>query len=177
MLFSQLVMYCIILTSGSVLHAAGHTNVQSAQQAADALRPLAGPFAFVLFSVGMIGTGLLAIPVLTGSAAYAVKEFFGFRGSLADRARYRPTFYGLIVVAIIGGMLMNFLNIDPIKALVVTAIINGVVAPPILVLIALLARDRTVMGDRRSGPWSNALVWTATVLMGAAAIALIATLL
>jgi Mn2+/Fe2+ NRAMP family transporter len=177
MLFSQIVMYCIILTAGSVLHASGNTNVQTAQQAADALRPLAGPFAFVLFSAGMIGTGLLAIPVLTGSAAYAVKEFFGFRGSLADRAHYRPTFYGLIVVAIIGGLLMNFLNIDPIKALVVTAIINGVVAPPVLVLVALLARDRTVMGERRSGVWSNTLVWIATVLMGTAAVALIATLL
>jgi Mn2+/Fe2+ NRAMP family transporter len=176
MLFSQIVMYCIILTAGSVIHASGNTNVQTAQQAADALRPLAGPFAFVLFSAGMIGTGLLAIPVLTGSAAYAVKEFFGFRGSLADRARYRPTFYGLIVVAIIGGLLMNFLNIDPIKALVVTAIINGIVAPPILVLIALLARDRTVMGTHCSGPWSNTLVWIASLLMGAAAVALIATL-
>jgi NRAMP (natural resistance-associated macrophage protein)-like metal ion transporter len=176
MLFSQIVMYCIILTAGSVIHASGNTNVQTAQQAADALRPLAGPFAFVLFSAGMIGTGLLAIPVLTGSAAYAVKEFFGFRGSLADRARYRPTFYGLIVVAIIGGLLMNFLNIDPIKALVITAIINGIVAPPILVLIALLARDRTVMGTHCSGPWSNTLVWIASLLMGAAAVALIATL-
>jgi len=107
MLFSQIVMYCIILTAGSVIHASGNTTVQTAQQAADALRPLAGPFAFVLFSAGMIGTGLLAIPVLTGSAAYAVKEFFGFRGSLADRARYRPTFYGLIVVAMIGGRLMT----------------------------------------------------------------------
>ncbi len=177
MLFSQLVMYCIILTSGSVIHASGNTNIQSAQQAADALRPLAGPFAFVLFSAGMIGTGLLAIPVLSGSAAYAVKEFFGFRGSLLEKPSYRPTFYGLIVIAIIGGLLMNFLNIDPIKALVVTAIINGVVAPPILVLIALLARDRKVMGERRSGPWSNGLVWLATLLMGAAAIALIASLL
>ena len=177
MLFSQIVMYFIILTAGSVIHASGNTNVQTAQQAADALRPLAGPFAFVLFSVGMIGTGLLAIPVLSGSAAYAVKEFFGFRGSLADRARYRPAFYGLIVVAIVGGLLMNFLNIDPIKALVVTAIINGIVAPPILVLIALLARDRTVMGNRRSGRWSNLLVWLAAGVMGAAAVALIATLL
>ncbi len=176
MLFSQLVMYCIILTSGSVIHASGNTNIQTAQQAADALRPLAGPFAFILFSAGMIGTGLLAIPVLTGSAAYAVKEFFGFHGSLLEKPSYRPTFYALIVVAIIGGLLMNFLNIDPIKALVVTAIINGVVAPPILVLIALLARDRTVMGERRSGPWSNGLVWLATLLMGAAALALVATL-
>jgi NRAMP (natural resistance-associated macrophage protein)-like metal ion transporter len=177
MLLSQLVMYCIILTAGSVIHSTGHTGVQSAAQAADVLRPLAGPFAFVLFSAGMIGTGLLAIPVLTGSAAYAVKEFFGFRGGLADKAAFRPTFYGLIVVAIIGGLVMNFLSIDPIKALVVTATINGIVAPPILVLVALLARDRKVMGRHRSGIWSNTLVWIATVLMGVAALALIITLL
>src|SRR6202165_2581825 len=177
MLFSQLVMYCIILPSGSVLHAAGHTGVQSAAQAADALRPLAGPFAFVLFSDGMIGTGLLGIPGLTGSAAYAVKEFFGFRGGLADRATFRPTFYALIVVAIIGGLVMNFLSIDPIKALVITATINGIVAPPILVLVALLARDRKVMGRHCSGVWSNTLVWIAALLMGAAALALIITLL
>jgi Mn2+/Fe2+ NRAMP family transporter len=177
MLFSQLVMYCIIVTSGTVLHSAGNSSIQTAQQAADALRPLAGPFAFILFSAGMIGTGLLAIPVLSGSAAYAVKEFFGFRGSLSDRAMYHPTFYGLIVMAIIGGLLMKFLNIDAIRALVVTAIINGVVAPPILVLIALLARDRTVMGDRRSGRWSNTFVWLAAGVMGVAAVALIVTLL
>jgi NRAMP (natural resistance-associated macrophage protein)-like metal ion transporter len=176
MLFSQLVMYAIILTSGSVIHAAGNTNVQSAAQAAEALRPLAGPFAFILFSVGMIGTGLLAIPVLTGAAAYAVKEFLGIRGSLADRPIYRPTFYGIIGLAMLGGLAMNFLGIDPIKALVVTAIINGIVAPPILALIALLARDRKVMGDLRSGRWSNMLVWAATVVMGVAAVALLVTL-
>lgn len=176
MLFSQLVMYAIILTSGSVIHAAGNTNVQSAAQAAEALRPLAGPFAFILFSVGMIGTGLLAIPVLTGAAAYAVKEFLGMRGSLADRPIYRPTFYGIVGLAMLGGLAMNFLGIDPIQALVVTAIINGIVAPPILVLIAVLARDRKVMGDRRSGRWSNTLVWAATVVMGVAAVALLVTL-
>jgi Mn2+/Fe2+ NRAMP family transporter len=166
MLFSQLVMYAIIVTSGSVLHHAGGGGVQSAAQAAEALRPLAGPFAFVLFSVGIIGTGLLAIPVLAGSAAYAVKEFLGIRGSLTDRPLYRPTFYAIISVAMLGGLVMNFLGIDPIQALVVTAIINGIVAPPILVLIALLARDRSVMGKERSGAWSNALVWVATCLMG-----------
>jgi Mn2+/Fe2+ NRAMP family transporter len=176
MLFSQIVMYSIILTSGTVLHGSGHDNIASAAQAAEALRPLAGPFAFVLFAVGMIGTGLLAIPVLTGSAAYAVKEFFGFRGGLSDRVSARPAFYGLIVVAILGGLAMNFLNIDPIQALVVTAIINGIVAPPILVLIALLARDREVMHEHRSGFWSNALVWIATAVMGAAAAALLVTL-
>jgi Mn2+/Fe2+ NRAMP family transporter len=177
MLFSQIVMYSIILTSGTVLHGSGHDSIASAAQAAQALRPLAGPFAFVLFAVGMIGTGLLAIPVLTGSAAYAVKEFFGFRGGLSDRVSARPAFYALIVVAILGGLAMNFLSIDPIQALVVTAIINGIVAPPILVLIALLARDRKVMQEHRSAFWSNTLVWIATAVMGAAAIALIVTLL
>lgn len=176
MLFSQLVMYCIILASGTVLHTSGHGGIDTAQQAAQALRPLAGPLAFVLFALGMIGTGLLAIPVLTASAAYAVKEFFGFRGSLSESPRARPTFYGLIVVALLGGLLMSILNIDPIQALVVTAIINGVVAPPILVLLALLARDRRVMGEHRSGALSNALVWIATTLMAAAAVLLVATL-
>ncbi len=176
MLFSQLVMYSIILTSGTVLHGSGHDSIASAAQAAGALRPLAGPFAFVLFAFGMIGTGLLAIPVLTGSAAYAVKEFFGFRGGLSERVSARPTFYALIVIAILAGLAMNFLNINPIQALVVTAIINGMVAPPILVLIALLARDRGVMQEHRSGFWSNTLVWIATGVMGTAAILLVVTL-
>jgi NRAMP (natural resistance-associated macrophage protein)-like metal ion transporter len=175
MLFSQLVMYCIILASGTVLHRSGHTGIQTAQQAAEALKPLAGPFAFVLFALGMIGTGLLAIPVLTASAAYAVKEFFGFRGGLSETPRSRPTFYGLIAVALLGGLLMSVLNIDPIQALVVTAIINGLVAPPILVLIALLARDRKVMGEHRSGLLSSSLVWVATGTMTAAAVLLLAT--
>ena len=174
MLFSQLVMYSIILTSGTVLHSSGH-SVETAQQAAQALKPLAGPLASVLFALGMIGTGLLAIPVLTASAAYAVKEFFGFRGSLSETPRSRPTFYAIIVVALIGGVVMNVLNIDPIQALVVTAIINGVVAPPILVLIALLARDRKVMAEHRSGVWSTGLVWIAAAVMGAAAMTLLVT--
>jgi NRAMP (natural resistance-associated macrophage protein)-like metal ion transporter len=175
MLFSQLVMYCIILTSGTVLHTSGHAGIATAQQAAQALKPLAGPLASVLFAVGMIGTGMLAIPVLTASAAYAVKEFFGFRGSLSETPRSRPTFYGLIVIALIGGVLMNVLRIDPIQALVVTAIINGVVAPPILVLIALLARDRRVMDEHRSGRVSNSLVWIAATVMSAAAMLLVVT--
>ena len=131
-----------IMVSAAVLHAHGKTDIQSAQEAASALAPVAGPFAFVLFAFGMIGTGLLAIPVLTASAAYAVREFFGFRGSLSETPFSRPTFYALIVIALVGGLLMSVLNINPIQALVVTAIINGVVAPPILVLIALLARDQ-----------------------------------
>jgi NRAMP (natural resistance-associated macrophage protein)-like metal ion transporter len=175
MLFSQLVMYCIILASGTVLHTSGHTGIATAQQAAQALKPLAGPLASLLFAVGMIGTGLLAIPVLTASAAYAVKEFFGFRGSLSETPRSRPTFYGLIVIALIGGVVMNVLKIDPIQALVVTAIINGVVAPPILVLIALLARDRRVMDEHRSGMVSSSLVWIAAAVMSTAALMLLVT--
>jgi NRAMP (natural resistance-associated macrophage protein)-like metal ion transporter len=175
MLFSQVVMYSIILTSGTVLHSHGQAGIETAQQAAQALRPLAGPLAFLLFAVGMIGTGLLAIPVLTASAAYAVKEFFGFRGGLSETPRSRPTFYGIIVVALVVGVLMNIVNINPIQALVVTAIINGVVAPPILVLIALLARDRGVMAEHRSGKVSTTLVWVATTAMGVAAVLLLVT--
>jgi NRAMP (natural resistance-associated macrophage protein)-like metal ion transporter len=175
MLFSQLVMYSIILVSGTVLHTHGHGGIASAQQAAEALKPLAGPLAFVLFALGMIGTGLLAIPVLTASAAYAVKEFFGFRGSLSETPGSRPTFYVLIVVALIGGLVMSVLNVDPIRALVVTAIINGIVAPPILVLIALLARDRGVMAEHRSGMLSGTLVWIAVAIMGAAVVTLAVT--
>ena len=106
-----------------------------------------------------------------------MKEFFGFRGSLSETPRSRPTFYALIVVALVGGVAMNVVKIDPIQALVVTAIINGVVAPPILVLIALLARDRRVMEDHRSGLLSSSLVWIATAVMGAAALMLLVALL
>ncbi len=177
MLFSQLVMYSIILVSGTVLHTHGHGGIATAQQAAEALKPLAGPLAFVLFALGMIGTGLLAIPVLTESAAYAVKEFFGFRGGLSETPRSRPTFYALIVLALIGGLIMSILSIDPIQALVVTAMINGIVAPPILVLIALLARDRGVMAEHRSGIVSGTLVWVAAAIMGAAVVVLAVTAL
>lgn len=114
--------------------------------------------------------------MLTASAAYAVKEFFGFRGGLGETPLSRPTFYALIVVALVGGLLLSVLNINPIQALVVTAIVNGVVAPPILVLIALLARDRRVMAEHRSGTVSAVLVWIAAILMGAAAVTMIVTL-
>jgi NRAMP (natural resistance-associated macrophage protein)-like metal ion transporter len=175
MAFSQLVMYSIILTGATVLHAAGKTNIATAAQAAEALQPVAGPFAFVLFSVGIIGTGLLAVPILSGSAAYAVKEFFGMRGSLADKARSRPAFYAILTLALAGGLVISLLGIDPIKALVITAIINGVVAPPMLALIALLGRDRRVMGGRTSGRLSNTLLWITTGVMTIAALALLVT--
>ncbi len=177
MAFSQLVMYSIILTGAAVLNAAGKTNIATAAQAAEALQPVAGQFAFILFSVGIIGTGLLAVPILSGSAAYAVKEFFGIRGSLADTARSRPAFYAVLTLALAGGLVISLLGINPIKALVITAIINGIVAPPMLALIALLGRDRRVMGTRRSGTLSTTLLWITTGVMTAAALALLVTAL
>lgn len=175
MLFSQVVMYCIILTSGVVLHEHGQTSVQTAAQAARSLAPLAGNFAFVVFSVGLVGAGLLAIPVLAGSAAYAVKEFFGLRGSLADDVRRTPTIYVVMAVAMAGGLTLTFLHINPIQALIITAVINGLIAPPILALITILARDSAVMGDQRSGTVRHTLLWIITAVMAAAAIALLIT--
>ena len=176
MAFSNLVMYFIILTSAAVLHAHGKTDVQTADQAAASLAPLAGPFAFIVFSVGLIGAGLLAIPILTGSATYAIKEFFGFGGSLASKPQKRPTFYLILTLATLAGVVMNFVHLDPIRALFIAAIINGVVAPPLLVLIVLLGADPVVMKRYVSGKVSLALTGIATASMAVAAIGLFVAL-
>jgi len=175
MAFSNVVMYFIILTSAAVLHAHGKTNIETASQAAAALAPLAGPFAFVLFAVGMIGSGLLGIPILAASASYALKEFLGLRGDLASKPRYRPTFYIMLAAATGAGVVMNFMHLDPIRALFVTAVINGIVAPPLLILIILLGADRRIMNRYRSGRLSLVLTGTAAGLMAVAAIALLGT--
>lgn len=176
MLFSNLVMFFIMLTTAAVLHAHGKTDIQSADQAAQALAPLAGPFAFVLFAGGLIGTGLLAIPILSGSAAYAVNDFFGLKGALSEKPSYRPTFYAIIVLATLAGVGLNLVGIDPIRALFIAAIINGLVAPPLLVLIVLLGADRKIMGKRRSGRLSLVLTWIATVAMSAGAVVFLSQL-
>ncbi len=176
MAFSNLVMYFIILTSAAVLHAHGKTDVQTAEQAAAALAPLAGPFAFIVFSVGLIAAGLLAIPILTGSATYAIKEFVGLRGSLASKPQQRPTFYLILTLATVMGVLMNFVHLDPIRALFIAAIINGVVAPPLLLLIVLLGTDAAVMKRYASGKLSLALTGIATVFMAVAAITMFVTM-
>ena len=177
MAFSNLVMYFIILTSAAVLHANGKTSVQTAAQAASALAPLAGPFAFVVFSVGLIGTGLLAVPILAGSATYALKEFLGLSGTLASKPKHRPTFYLMLALATLAGVVMNFTPLDPIRALFITAVINGVVAPPLLVLIVLLGADKRIMKRRASGRLSLTLTGVATVFMGIAAIVMLVTLI
>ena len=173
MAFSNLVMYFIILTSAAVLHAHGKTDIQTADQAAAALAPLAGPFAFIVFSVGMIGTGLLAIPILGASASYALKDFLGLRGDLASKPRHRPTFYVILSAATIAGVVMNFMRLDPIHALFVTAVINGVVAPPLLLLIVWLGADRNIMKRQASGRLSLALTGFATFAMAVAAVTML----
>jgi len=175
MAFSNLVMYFIILTSAAVLHAHGKPGVQTADQAAAALAPLAGPFAFIVFSVGLIGAGLLAIPILTGSATYAIKEFLGLPGSLASKPQHRPTFYLILTLATVAGVAMNFVHLDPISALFIAAVINGVVAPPLLLLIVLLGRDAAVMRRYVSGKLSLALSGIATAFMALAAVTMFAT--
>jgi NRAMP (natural resistance-associated macrophage protein)-like metal ion transporter len=176
MLFSNLVMFFIMVTAAAVLHAHGKTDVQSAEQAAQALAPLAGQWSFVLFALGMIGTGLLAMPILTGSAAYAVRDFLGLKGALSDKPAYRPTFYAIMVVSTVIGVALNLVGVDTMRALYLTAIINGMVAPPILILIVLLGSDRDVMANRTSGRLSKALTWATVALMCAAAVGLVITL-
>ena len=175
MLFSNAVMYFIILATGATLFKAGLTNIQSATDAAQALRPLAGDASGILLAVGLIGSGLLAVPILTGSAAYAVSEAFGWRYGLDCKPGRAKQFYGVIAAATLIGMLINFVGINPIDALFWTAVINGLIAPPLLVLLMLVSNNRQVMGDKVNGLPSNVLGWAATVVMFAAAIALVFT--
>ena len=175
MIFSNVVMYFIILATAATLHRAGHTNITSAAEAAEALRPLAGPLATWLFAVGLAASGLIAIPVLTGSAAYAVAELFGWRAGLGERPGRAKAFYAVIVVSTAVGMLINFTGINPIDALFVTAVINGFLTPPILVLLMLAANNRAIMGPRVNGPLLNTIGWATTAVMTAAVVGLILT--
>ena len=171
MLASNLVMYFIILTTAATLHAHGKTDVSSAADAASALQPLVGSFGKVLFAIGIIGAGLLAIPVLTGSTGYTVSEAFGWRHGLDEKVTRAKGFYGLIIASTLAGMLFNYLGLDPIKALVYSAVINGVTSPPLLLLIVMLANRRSVMGKFTNRPWSNLFGWAAVALMSIATVA------
>jgi NRAMP (natural resistance-associated macrophage protein)-like metal ion transporter len=173
--FSNLIMYFIILATALTLFKAGKTDIKSAADAAEALKPLAGDFAAILFAVGMIGAGLLAVPILSGSAAYAVAEAFGWRYGLDHDWHRAKEFYAVIIVATALGTAGNFLGIDPIDALFWTAVINGVIAPPLLVLVMLAARNERVMGDQRIGSVLTTLGWLATAGMFLALIAFVAT--
>jgi NRAMP (natural resistance-associated macrophage protein)-like metal ion transporter len=175
MLFSNVVMYFIILATAATLFKAGQTNITSAADAAVALEPLAGPWAKVLLALGLIGAGFLAVPILTGSAAYALSEAFGWHYGLDANPARAKQFYGVIAAATLVGMLINFIGINPIDALFWTAVINGFLAPPLMVMIMLIANNRSVMGNRTNGTAINVLGWLATLAMFGAAIALILT--
>jgi NRAMP (natural resistance-associated macrophage protein)-like metal ion transporter len=178
MVSSEVATWFIIFTTGSVLHTHGITNITTADQAAAALEPLvhsfpnAGLLAKVLFATGILGVGLLGIPVLAGSAAYAVAEAFHWREGLAKTLRQAPGFYVVIGTATLVGMLLNLLRINPIVALVYSAVLNGVVAVPLLVLILLVANNRSIMGAYTNGRLSNSVGILTTLAMAAAAVAL-----
>jgi NRAMP (natural resistance-associated macrophage protein)-like metal ion transporter len=175
MFLSNVVMYFIILATAATLFKAGQTDIGSAADAAEALRPLAGDAATILLAVGLIGAGFLAVPILSGSAAYGVAEAFGWQHGLDARPGRAREFYGVIAVATLVGMLINFSGIKTIDALVWTAVINGFVAPPLMVLIMLISNNRTIMGHRTNSLPINILGWIATTVMFAAAIALVIT--
>ncbi len=182
MFFSEVVTWAIIVVTATVLHSNGVTNIRTAADAARALLPLvhtfpnAGYIAQALFATGIIGLGLLSIPVLAGSASYAVSESFQWSEGLDLKLTKAWGFYGVIIVATLIGLSLNFIGIDPIKALVYAAVINGVVAVPLIFIIALIARNKNIMGQYTSGWVSNLLVWLTFVGMGAAAVAMFATL-
>jgi Mn2+/Fe2+ NRAMP family transporter len=144
--FSNFIALCIIISAAATLHAAGIQDIRTSAQAAEALRPIAGDATFLLFSLGIIGTGLLAVPVLAGSAGYAVAEAFEWRSGLDLKLLEAREFYAIIAVATLGGVLLDFTPIDPIKALFWSAVINGVIAVPIMIVMMLLADDPRVMG-------------------------------
>jgi NRAMP (natural resistance-associated macrophage protein)-like metal ion transporter len=179
MFFSNLIAWFVILVGAVVLHGAGITNIATAADAAEALRPLvhgfsnAGYLAEVIFAVGVIGIGLMSVPVLAGSSAYALTETFRLREGLFRKLKQARAFYLVIVGGTIAGLLFNFVGLDPLKALVLTAVFNGIVAVPLIFLIIRVSGRKDVMGEHRSGPWSRIGLWVAFAVMALAGVALL----
>jgi Mn2+/Fe2+ NRAMP family transporter len=172
MAFSNIIAYFIILTTAVTLNKAGITNIATSAQAAEALRPIAGEFAFLLFSLGIIGTGLLALPVLAGSAAYAIGELRGWRIGLEQKPENAKAFYGVIALAFALGLLMLFLPIDPIRALFWSAVLNGVIAVPLMVATMIVVSNRKHLGSFVAPLGLKIMGWLATAVMAAAALAM-----
>jgi len=182
MIVSEITTWCILLVAATVLHQSGVKDVKTAADAAKALEPLvhsfpnAGFWAKLIFSIGILGLGFLAVPVLSGSAAYAVSEAFNWNASLNLKPNRARGFYGVIVVATAIGLIINFVGIDPVKALVYAAVLNGVAAVPLLFLIIKISRNEKIMGQYKSGPLSSGLLWFTFIAMGAAAVAMFFTI-
>ncbi|HXT48226.1 MAG TPA: Nramp family divalent metal transporter [Gemmatimonadaceae bacterium] len=175
MLVSNVVMYFIILTAGATLHAHGHTNVQTAADAAAALKPLAGHAAALLFTLGLVGTGLLGVPVLAGSAAYAIAEAAAWRRGMDAQPHQARHFYFLIAAAMLIGTALTFSPIEPIRFLLWSAVINGLLAPPLIIIVLVISNNRSIMGEHRNGWFLNAGGTLAAVIMSGSALALIAS--
>lgn len=169
---SNAVMFAIILTTALTLHAHGLVDLQTSREVAQALEPLAGRFAALLYTLGIIGTGLLAIPTLAGSAAYAFAEVFGWTEGMDERPRRAPSFYGVVAVAVAAGLALDFLDVSPIRALFWSAVVNGVLAPVLLAGILLVASDRAIMAGQPSSPLGRVAVGATALLMAGAAVAM-----
>jgi Mn2+/Fe2+ NRAMP family transporter len=170
MFYSDVTAYFIILACAVTLHVAGITDIETAAQAASALRPLAGDFAYMLFTLGILGVGLIGVPVLAGSAAYALSEAMDWKWGLERKARDARGFYGVIAVSVLAGLFIQYTPINPMKALFWSAVINGVVAVPLMAVIILLVSSKSVMGDLRASRPIIILGWLATGVMSAAAV-------
>ena len=171
MCLSNVVFYFIVLATASTLYRAGQRDIETTRQAAEALRPLAGDAAYLLFSMGLVGSGLLAIPVLAGSASFAIAELFGWRAGLDLRFRQAGRFYTVFAVAITVGLILDLVGVNPIRMLFLSALVNGLVAPPLLVLVMLAGNNRRIMGRQTNGLVLNLLGWVTFVVMAAAALA------
>jgi len=173
MLFSNIVMFFLILTTGSVLFNGGIHQIDTVEQAAQALKPLAGNLAYLLFAVGVIGTGLLAIPVLSGSLSYIFTETFGWKQGLDKKFHQAKAFYIIIAISLILGLALNYMGLSPIKALIYSAILYGLTAPVLIVIILHISNNKKIMGKQTNGKMSNILGFAALILMSAAAVVLV----
>ena len=168
MFFSNLVMFFIIAACGAVLFPNGVTNINSAAQAAEALRPFAGDWAYFLFTLGILGTGMLAIPVLAGSSSYAIAESFRWTEGLSKKLKHAYAFYGIIIISMIVGLAINFIGLNPIKVLIYSAVANGIVAPLVLLPIVILSSNKKIMGDWVNKKFVTAIGWLVIVIMSLA---------
>jgi len=175
MIFSNLILYFIVMATGATLHPAGQTEVETAAHAARALQPVAGDAAGLLFALGIVGVGLLAVPIMTTGAAYIVVQALGKRGSLHDQPRQAPTFYGVIAAVTVAAVGINALGFNPMKMLVWAGIVQGFSVPPMLLLMLIMTNDRRLMGDKVNSLGTNLLAGATCLVTFAAAIVLVAT--
>jgi Mn2+/Fe2+ NRAMP family transporter len=173
MIYSNVIALCIMLTTAVTLHAAGGTDIATAEQAAQALRPIAGHAAALLFSLGIVGTGMLGVPVLAGSAALAIAEARGWPGGMNEKPYRAPRFYGVMALSLAAGMAMLAAGVPPIRMLVLSAVLNGILAPPLIFVVLLVSNDRRVMGEWRNRWPLNLFGALAGVVMAAAAAGLL----